>query len=143
MSDFAAFAARLQQLDKQLSGEAQRELVGRVALAAKKDAMTELVKDVGGDKKMSNWKPRLSVGYEVISDHEAEVKGRPGGPWLVLDSGRFPGTKYSRKRKRQVHWGASRGKRTWARAEEVMAMETPRRVSKELHADMAKIFTGE
>ncbi|MEQ1872970.1 MAG: hypothetical protein ABL953_04520 [Ilumatobacteraceae bacterium] len=142
MNDFASLATKLDRLSAQLTGEAQKELVSAVAFDAKKDAMKEMVVDLGGDKKFSNWKPRLNAGYDFVSDHAVELKGRPFGPWLVLDQGRSPGSKYSRKRKREVSWSRSKGKHSWSRAVEVMERETPHRVQRELHKQLLRIFTG-
>ena len=95
-----------------LSGPDLRKTTSRVAYLAKQDALAALDADLPG-RKFTHWRPKLGVGYEITSDTTATLAPRPGGPWKVLDEGRSPGGKYSRKRRRFVAWGSTHGRHTW------------------------------
>ena len=68
---------------------------------------------------------------------------RPSGPWKVLDAGRSPGGKYSRKAGRFVAWGATQGRGTWTRsAAPKIVAETPRRADVAVQVAMTKALMG-
>lgn len=139
MDTLAELNAKLSRLTDALEGPSQREVIGRIALAAKNDALTALDRDRPG-RKFHNWKPKLSVGYDVTSDTTAVVKPRPSGPWKVLNDGRRRGRKYVRKRKRVIGWGPTKGKDTWTKAHAEIVAKTPNRVDDEVQKHLRKVF---
>lgn len=137
--DFAALGVKLGKLADAIDGTSKREIVTRVAVLAKKDALNELTADLPKSK-FTNWRPKLSVGFELQGNDAALVKPRPGGPWKVLSDGRRRGRKFSRKRKRNVGWGPTSGHGTWQRATDRIEHETPGRVHVEVVKIMRKVL---
>ena len=121
-----------------LAGPDLRKITSRVAYLAKQDALQALDSDLPG-RKFTNWRPKLSVGYEIESDTTARLFPRPGGPWKVLDAGRSPGGKFVRKRGRFIGWGKTAGKSTWTGdVIPTVGRETPGRVDEAVQAAIRK-----
>lgn len=119
--------------------------------------MKEAVEDLGADMKMSGWRLKFNVKYNLTSDGTSQILPTPSGPWSVLDSGRKVGTVAPKKKKGLRHmktpWGwrtfskanpmrlgSTRGKNTWKRAETVMERETPGRVAYHVQQSLKKVF---
>jgi hypothetical protein len=84
----ADMGRKFDELAKLLSGRAQADIMKRLALAAKKDALTAAAADVGADLAMSNWKKaRLGARFDLDGENRATVKPTPSGPWKVVDEG--------------------------------------------------------
>ena len=113
-----------------VEGQTTRETMKRVGIEGKKIVRRQLVKDVGADEAMSNWRRSkpvpLRVWFEQPSDNmivlEPSRYGRGRGIWRTLEDGRRAGTRgryrrrATRSRQRPIRWGASRGKQTWSRS---------------------------
>lgn len=153
----ADLQAKIGRLQDALDGSAIQDITQKVALAAKRDAETELDSDLGSDRRFSGWsRVRLSVGFDLRSGHEAVVKPRPSGPWSVLDGGRKAGARVPKRRSKvtlstpygprtytrdnPLRLGSTRGKDTWKRATTVIGRETPGRVHKEVQDVLRKVF---
>ena len=138
MSELAAIIGKLSVL---LTGPDMRQITSKVAFQAKQDATQALRSDLPAGK-FTNWKPKLSVGYEILDDTSAKIYPRPSAPWKVLDVGRSPGGKFVRKRGRFIAWGATHGKGTWTNnAEPKIAAETPKRIDQAVQIAIAKALS--
>jgi len=140
-SDFSELVEVAAKLSAVLAGPDMRRLTFNVAKAAKADALSALDSDLPG-RKFTNWRPKLSVGFELDGDTSARLAPRPSGPWKVLDVGRSPGRKYVKKRRRVIGWGATQGKHTWSNdVVPTVGRETPGRVDKEIQASIRKALS--
>jgi len=153
------FAERVGRTADALSGGRLKEITGRVALAAKGDVLDQVGNDVGSDRRMSGWgRVRFNAGYELTSDHTAELEPRPSGPWGVLEHGRKakPAGQPKRKthkvyrtpaglrtasRERPFRQGSTRGHRTWSVAVRKIDAETPKRVDDEMGRVLAEVWS--
>jgi hypothetical protein len=152
--EFAALDRKLGALADALDGRALTAITTRVAKDAKDDALKALRGDVGGDQKMSNWRPKLNARYDVTGPGEANVKPTPSGPWKVLDEGAKPHTIKAKRRnrssvlrtpygpRRSVRHPGTRGKGTWDEASNRIARETPKRVHIEVRKALGRVFGG-
>ena len=155
---FDSLAHKVGALARDLDGRSLREITGRVALEAKNDIHTEAARDLGSDRRMSGWgRFRFSAGYDLTSDHTAEIKPRPAGPWVVLERGRRGKAAGQPKRKRtkvyRTPWGlrtatksapfrtgGTRGHRTWTIAMRTVERETPQRIQQHARRTIARHF---
>ena len=140
-SDFSQLVSVVGKLAAVLAGPDLKRITSRVAFLAKQDALQALDGDLPG-RKFTHWRPKLGVGYEITSDTTATLAPRPGGPWKVLDEGRSPGGKYSRKRRRFVAWGSTHGRHTWQHAVVYkVGQETPGRVDDEVQKSIREALS--
>lgn len=140
MDGFDALARKAALVADLVSGDHLRGITTRVAVKAKADALTAIDADLPG-RKFTNWRPRLGVGFDLEGDGVAVVKPRPGGVAKVLDEGRSPGSRFSRRAGRVVAWGPTAGRSTWTgKAAPTIVERTPERVAHEVHAALAKVF---
>jgi hypothetical protein len=159
MSEFDAVSRKFQALSRDLGGAGLRGVVTRVSVAAKKDIDAKVVRDLGSDRKFSNWgKFKFGSGFDLTSDSTSVVKPRPVGPWFVLEQGRkgkadaFP--KGRRRRKvyktpwglrtatRASPWrsGKTKGKGTLTDATKEIGKRTPERIEAETLRAIGKHF---
>lgn len=131
MDDLDAWGRKVGLLVAALDGSSMRKIIGTVAGAGKNDALGVLDTDLPG-RKFRNWRPHLGAGYELVSDYRADLTPRPSGPSKVLNDGRTPGRKFSRKAGRLEAWGATTGRHTWDRTADIVNDRTPARVSLEV-----------
>jgi len=111
-----------------VEGQSTKEALKRVGIESRKIVRRELVKDVGSDEAMSNWRRgrpvTLRMWFEQPSDDMLVVAPSrySRGIWRTLEDGRRAGTRgryrrrATRSRQRPIRWGASRGKQTWSRS---------------------------
>lgn len=169
MPEFAAFEAKLAGVQRELSGEAARDRLKRVAKATEAD-IAEAVRGDLGDTSMSGWRrgnPIEIVGTsKVTSDTTAVVSpGKATGPMRVLEQGRnrgnasgFAGPGVNRKtgetartksgglrKVRAVkarRWnGVTDGKGTWSDATKLMEERVPKRFEREVAKSLGKFLT--
>jgi hypothetical protein len=118
-------------------GKANRDAVQSAAQVYKERLLASAARDTGGDLRLSKWGRRglrVGVGYDVKGSENATalIKGRPQGPWKVLEYGAAPhsiGPRNRRRRGRSVGFLAfpdggvrrgsvqhpgSKGKNTWS-----------------------------
>lgn len=114
--DLSELGATVGKIGALLAGPELRKVTNAVARESKKIGMRHLTGDLGGDRKFTNWRPRLSVGYELENEGVAKIIPRPSGPWKVLDQGRGRGSRIARRgayKGRRVGWGPTAGRGTW------------------------------
>lgn len=146
MTEFGGVIAKVDALRRDLDGRGLRSIVSAVANDGKGDVREITTLDLGPDRRMSNWgRFRFDAGYDVTSDHTAEIKPRPAAPWEVLDRGRKGGHKVPKGRRRLKRYrtpqgirsasrdqpwtgSKSRGLRTWTKAQVTISRRTPQRV---------------
>lgn len=131
--------AKLTQLKNAFDGTTLRSTVTRVATQGKADALEAVEGDLPG-RKFHHWRPKIGARYDLTSDSSATVSGSPVGPFKVLDVGRKRGKKFSRKRKRVIGWGPTKGRNTWDKAAIKITAETPGRFDKEVVKVIERLF---
>lgn len=162
-SGFTTLHRKVSQLEREMSGQASKERLERVAGLTKRD-VDEAVRGDLGDLSMSGWRRGnpfpIQGRYDITSDHEFEVnpQRRARGPMRVLQEGRKAytagdrrqsGTYTSKKtgltraRTRTVkrNVGATQGKDTWSDAVRLMEERVPGRVDRELQKAIRKYFS--
>jgi hypothetical protein len=113
---FDALGRKINQLQREMSGEAAQAAMTKIGVAAKKDAVKAVKADLG-DETMSGWwratarrptrKPiPIVTAFDVVGDTLLEItpRGSAKGPWRVLEEGRKASSKgdtytYTRRRK--------------------------------------------
>lgn len=152
MDDLAGLQRKIELLEKEFSGAAGRQRLTRVAVQTKKD-VDEAVRDTLGDQSMSGWrrkKPIVIKGrFDIVSDHEFNLKPNIPGPMVVLEFGRNfgrsgPVERYSKKTGRRLkskRWnGHTPAKHTWSKASKLAEQRAPGRVHAEVHKTLVKFF---
>ena len=98
-----------------LTGPQLAKVMKEVGVQAVKNADLAVDRDIGGNT-FSGW-ARAPIVFEATQVREGVVEvgatPRSEGPLTVAQSGRRAGSRFSRKRGRNVGWGATTGKRTW------------------------------
>jgi hypothetical protein len=131
---FATFGDRIKQVNDGINGVELKKKLNKIGVAAKGDVLDALKSDIG-DTSMSNWrrkKPiKISARYDHKGDYAIEVKPSKSshGPWKVLEDGRRPG--HSKPTKRSPNgrrYSASKGKKTWSNAVDLMEKRMPDRL---------------
>lgn len=150
-------AAKFGKLADQLAGQHLRQLTVRVATLSKPDFDKEVVSALGGDMAFSGWRkrPKLKIGFDMKSDHQAEFKGKPAGLWVVAEKGRRPGARAPKKGSRVLvtPWGPRRynadrplivggtaGKAVFSKGAARMGKEAPKRVHVEVRKQIGEVF---
>lgn len=151
-------AHKLGKVGAKFDGSSMRAMTARAAKKAQTDIEKRLSLDIGGDRSMSGWRPKakLSVGYDIIGDHEARLTGSPAGRWVVVERGRKAGRVVPNAKGRQtlrtpwgprtftkdnpLHVGPTKGHKTWSRAADDVAEHTPRRVADDVHDAIAEVL---
>lgn len=122
-------------------------------MQTKKD-VDEAVKADLGDQSMSGWrrsKPIVLKGrFDLVSDHEFQVKPNAFGPMMVLEKGRNngkakPTPRFNRRGKqtRRSKWnGQTSGKETWSDATALMQNRVGKRVDDEVQKSISKFIKG-
>lgn len=136
MSELDALSERLTQMADSLTDEGLKGVLTEVGVAAK-GTITDAAKvDLGGDARFSGWRRAgvLGSGFEHEQRGVIVITPRAEGPWTVAEKGRWPGRKYSRKRRRVVGWGSTRPKHTWTDAVRDLDREVPDTLDTEFKA---------
>jgi hypothetical protein len=155
--DFAAFAKKLDNLEKELDGAGKQRMLETLGKGGKTDAYAAVAGDLG-DHSMSHWRRGrpidINARYDVKGDTvEITPTPRSSGPWRVLEDGRQGGGSHDlvlvgrvrkdgtrRARSRGRSSGATRGKGTWSDAEERIGRETPKRAEQEFVKSLKKVL---
>lgn len=133
-------------------------MMTKAGAAGKKAALDAASKDLGADRRMSNFRngrgPALGAGYDIIGT-QVVVNLRPAGMWKLADSGRrSSGTIRPRPRggKRAVltpwgpkassSYGPSRGLGTWDDTVRDAGDEVPKAFGKQFRVEVAKAMRG-
>jgi hypothetical protein len=126
--DIAALATALG------GSELMRDVLTQVGVEAKKTLEQHTQRDLGSDMRFSGWKRagKLATGFEFEGDNKIVFAPRNQGPWTVLNDGRHRGNKFSRRRRRNVGWGPTRGKNTWDEAWNDIERDAERTMEREL-----------
>lgn len=139
---FASFGHRIDRFINGLSGSELKQVMTKVGVAAKADALKAASADLGGDPKFSGWAPTLDTRFDHIGDGAVSFHPtkRGAGPWTVAEFGRHasagpPGGKKARR------WnGRTRGKGTATKALAAIDRETPDRIEAEVKKAIRKAF---
>lgn len=151
---FASFGRRVDKFINGLSGAELKQVMTKVGVAAKGDALKAASADLGGDPKFSGWAPTLDtrfdhVGSGRVSFHPTK---RGAGPWTVAEFGRnstagprMTGPRLTQTGKvskaRQKRWnGRTQGKGTATKALAAIERETPDRIEAEVRKAIRKAF---
>lgn len=154
---FAQAAVKFDQLSKKLNGPGLRSIVQRVAVQTKGDFDKEVVSALGADMAFSGWRkrPKLKVGFDLVSDHEARFRGKPAGMWIVAEKGRRAGARAPKKGSKilRTPWGPRRytaarplivggtaGKAVFTKGSERAQKEAPKRVHVEVRKAIGEVF---
>lgn len=151
---FASFSKRIDKFINGLSGTEMKQVMTKVGVAAKGDALKAASADLGGDPKFSGWAPTLDtrfdhIGNGAISFHPTK---RGAGPWTVAEFGRnstagppMRGPKILKSgafsKAKTKRWnGRTRGKGTASKAVAMLEHETPKRIEVEVKKAIQKSF---
>lgn len=131
-NDLLQFAADLNRLASNLTGQQMRSVMTELGVAAKKDAEDAVRRDIG-DLSMSNWRRgrpiQIGARFDVTTATIVNVTPTPRsrGPFKVLEQGRQAGMSRGTRRRAARRVGRSRSQRTWTDAERIVEQRTPKR----------------
>ncbi len=139
---FASYARRLDTFVNGLSGSELKQVMTKVGVEAKGDALSAASGDLGGDPAFSGWPGQLDTRFDHIGPGRISFHPtrRSAGKWTVAEHGRHaaagpPGGKRSRR------WnGRTRGKGTATKALAVIEAKTPDRIETEVRKVLRKAF---
>jgi len=149
---FASFGHRVDVFVNGISGGELKQVMTKLGVAAKGDALSAASADLGGDPKFSGWAPVLETRFDHVGEGRISFHptGKSAGPWTVAEFGRHQKegppspnlTKSGRARKGGARkWnGRTQGKGTATKALAKIEAATPDRFEKELQRALHKAF---
>lgn len=143
-ADLGALHTDLTALAASLQGEASREVLTSVGVAARKIADEQAGVALGSDQRFSGWRTaKVGAGFEFEGDKKIVLSARPNGPAVVAEDGRKRGRRTARKgsyRGRRVGWGPTKGKRWWTKTVADIEAKTPDLVADAMDDVLSKAF---
>jgi hypothetical protein len=129
---FASFAKRVDAFATGLKDPHLRQVMTKIGVEAKGDAVPVVAADLGGDDRFSGWaKAPLATRFQHAGPGRIAFgpTKRSAGPWTVAERGRD-----------SPRNGRTRGKGTATRALAVIERETPARLEREIDRAIRKSF---
>lgn len=145
---FASFGHRIDVFANGISDSELKQVMTKLGVAAKADALSAASADLGGDPKFSGWAPTLETRFDHVGEGRISFHptGKSAGPWTVAQEGRHQAagppapTKKKGKGKGKKWNGRTAGKGTAMKALAKIEAETPDRFEKELKKVLKKAF---
>lgn len=133
---FASFANRVDKFVNGLSGSELKQVMTKLGVEAKSDALKAASADLGGDPAFSGWPGELDTRFDHVGEGRVSFhpSRRSAGKWTVAQSGRNP------VRGKRRYNGRTFGKGTADKAVARIESETPKRFEAELKKVLLKSF---